>query len=349
MGSPDGHGSSTGEGRKGALLLLRGGRRMEGDGASERASALPSSNALRPDSNLNLGWYRPAAPDGVLRDSGKLDEWTLHEQPDPASEPQPTGERAAIRLDFHAEPAPADLSHSPLGARQPRDEQAGRSEPLSRREAGLGRVEIAKLRRLAAARLGRGARVFRRPLAAGLGAVLALVLVFAVVTALKQSGNRRQDVAQTGSELGASRLGGGFLSTVTLPLDTLSKHEFRVGGPEQSRSGRRAHRWSEAARAHLGPTNHTGALRISTSSHRSTPVSYITATSHSVAQGTSSAGSDSGTTAAAELPAETTPVRQAPAQQTSTQQPVHYQPTAQPAGPAGLGSHVGGNCNPKCS
>ena len=345
MESPDGNGSSTGEGRKGALLVLRGGGPTEADGTSERATALPSSNALRPDSNLNLGWYRPAAPEGVLRQPGELDEWTVHDEPDRAREPQPTGEPAAIRLDFHAEPAPSDLNDSPLGARRPRDALTGSSQPSSRREAGIGRVEIAKLRPLAAVRLGRGARVFRRwALAAGIGAVVAVVLVFAAVTAPMQPGNQDQDVAQTGSELSANQLGGGFLSTIAIRLDTLSQNEFRAGSPEQSRSGSRAHRWSEAPRARRRHSNHTGAVRSSTSSHRSTPVSHTAATSQSVSQGTSSARSDSGTTAAAEPPAETTPV-----QQTSTQQPVHYQPTAQPAGPAGLGSQVGGNCNPKCS
>ena len=94
------------------------------------------------------------------------------------------------------------------------------------------------------------------------------------------------------------------------------------------------------------------AARASASSGRSTPVSDAGAKHHSVSQASISP-SDSGTTAAASpadsTPAQQAPVQQTPVQQTSTQQPVHYQPPAQPAGPAGLGSQVGGNCNPKCS
>ena len=106
MGSPDGHGSSTGEGRKGALLLLRGGRRTEADGTSERASALPSSNALRPDSNLNLGWYRPAAPEERPGASGKRDGWSSHDGPPQADEQQSIVTAAATRLDLGAESEP---------------------------------------------------------------------------------------------------------------------------------------------------------------------------------------------------------------------------------------------------
>ncbi len=49
MESPDGNGSSTGKGRKGALLLLRGGSNHAVD-SEGHTSTLPSANALRPDS-----------------------------------------------------------------------------------------------------------------------------------------------------------------------------------------------------------------------------------------------------------------------------------------------------------
>jgi hypothetical protein len=87
MGSPDGNGSNTGEGRKGALLLLHGRRPTEADGTSERASTLPSSNALRPDSGLNLGWYRPAAPGDRPADAGDRNR---QGEPGQANEPQST-------------------------------------------------------------------------------------------------------------------------------------------------------------------------------------------------------------------------------------------------------------------
>jgi hypothetical protein len=348
MRSPDGNGSSTGEGRKGALLLLRGGRRTDDNGPSDRASGVPSSNALRPDSNLNLGWYRPAAPEGVLREPGALDERAVPDETDRAGESQPTGEAAAIRLDLQAEPSPTDLNDCPLGARRRRDAPAGSSQAGSRRAAGLGRVEIATLRRVAAAQLGRGARAFRPALAVGIGAALAVGLAFAAVAALEQPGHQHQEVAQTGSEHSASRLGGGFLSAVASRLDTLSQNEFRAGGSERFGFGSRAHRLSEALRTRRRQINRTIAVRTSTSSHRSTPISHTAVSSQSVAQGTSGAVSHSGTTAAVEPSSEITPVQQAPVQ-TSTQQRVNYQPPSNPVGPVGRGSHVGGNCNPKCS
>ncbi len=75
MESPDGNGSSTGEGRKGALLVLRGGSNDAVDPESH-TSTLPSANALRPDSNLNLGWYRPAARDDGGQESRRRDHWS---------------------------------------------------------------------------------------------------------------------------------------------------------------------------------------------------------------------------------------------------------------------------------
>jgi hypothetical protein len=43
------------------------------------------------------------------------------------------------------------------------------------------------------------------------------------------------------------------------------------------------------------------------------------------------------------------PAEQPPTQQTIQPQQVHYQSPSQPVGPAGLGSQVGGSCDPKCS
>ncbi len=142
-----------------------------------------------------------------------------------------------------------------------------------------------------------------------------------------------------------------FLWEVSRSLDALSRSEFTasVGAPVQPGSRSHPRRPSGNAGVRASHTNQRTAARASTSSGYSTLVSHTVATSQSVSQGTSSAGSDPGTAAAPETPAETTPVQQAPVQQSGTQQPVHYQPTAQPAGPAGLGSQVGGNCNPKCS
>jgi hypothetical protein len=138
---------------------------------------------------------------------------------------------------------------------------------------------------------------------------------------------------------------------VTRGLAAVSRSEFNasIRTVAQAHSGNRAHRQSGTGRARASQRRHAMAARFSASSGRSTPVSHAAATSQSVSQQTQSAGGNSATTAAAGTPAQATSEQQAPVQQTSTQQPVHYQPPAEPAGPAGLGSQVGGNCNPKCS
>jgi hypothetical protein len=348
MGSPDGNGSSTGEGRKGALLLLHGRRPTEADGTSERAATVPSSNALRPDSGLNLGWYRPATRDERLADPAGPNEWTSHGAPREADEPQSTVVTTATRVDLRA--APSDPSDSPLGPRRPRGTPTGSSRQTRRRETGLARVGVANVRRLAMIVLGPVARHCRkRPLAVGIAA--ALLVAVAAVTALEQTASPHRTAGQPGSPLSASQFRGVFLSEVTRGLAALSQSGFSgsIGTVAQAHSGSRAHRSSRTARARAGRSNHGLAARESASLGRSTPVSHAAATSQSVSQQAPSAGRDSATTAAAGAPAQTTSEQQAPAQQTSTQQPVHYQPPAQPAGPAGLGSQVGGNCNPKCS
>jgi len=347
MGSPDGNGSSTGEGRKGALLLLHGRRPTEADGTSERAATLPSSNALRPDSGLNLGWYRPATRDERLADPADPNEWPSHDAPRKADEPQSTVVTTATRVDLRA--APSDPSDSPLGPRRPRGTPTGSSRQTRRRETGLARVGVANARRLAMIVLAPVAREFRkRPMAVGIAA--ALLVAVAAVTALEQSDSPHLTAGQPGSALSASQFRGVFLSEVTRGLAALSRSGFSapISTVAQAHSESPAHRRSRTARARASRSNHAMPARVSASPGRSTPVSHAV-TSQSVSQRTPSAGSDSGTAASAEAPAQTTPVQQTPVQQTSTQQAVHYQPPAQPAGPTGLGSQVGGNCNPKCS
>lgn len=350
MASPDGNGSSTGEGRNAALLLLRGGRRTQGNGTSERASALPSSNALRPDSNLNLGWYRPAAPDDPARESGERDESTIHDEPGRANERQPMVTAATTRLDLSVNQASTDLSDSPLGARRRRD-QPGSSDDGRRRENGRTRVGLARRRWFVAVELGPRAReLAKRPPAVGVAVLLLVVVAFAAVTPLDQPGSPRPGAAHIGSAVEASQLQREFLSKLTSSLSALGRSDLKatVSAPAQRRSQSDAHRPFEIDRVRGKQSNHTRVARTSRSSAHSTPVSHA-ATTQSVSQETSSAGSNSGTTAAAEAPAQTTPSQQTSVQQTGTQQPAHYQPPSQPAGPAGLGSQVGGNCNPKCS
>jgi hypothetical protein len=87
---------------------------------------------------------------------------------------------------------------------------------------------------------------------------------------------------------------------------------------------------------------------------RSTPVSRVTATSRGGSEQAASTDNQSASASARDSTQQAAPVQQTPpptqAQQPSEQQPVHYyQPPPQPAGPGGLGSQVGGDCNPKCS
>jgi hypothetical protein len=289
MESPDGTGSSTGEGRKGALLLLHGGRPTEGEATSDRASALPSSNALRPDSNLNVGWYRPAAPEEKPPDAWDRNEWSSQAERHRVDEQQSTVTVTATRVDLRADPAATDPSDSPLGARRPRGTPAGSSQRTRRQEpdwhASGSPTSVVWPRSCSPLSLARSVRARWRWALRQCSSSRSLG-----VAALEQRDNPHRNAAQPGSALA--------------------------------------------------------------SSGRSTPVSHAGAKHQSVSQGSTSA-SDPGTTAAAS-PADTTPAQQAGVQQTSvqptsTQQPVHYQPPAQPAGPAGLGSQVGGNCHPKCS
>jgi hypothetical protein len=350
MESPDGNGSSTGEGRNAALLLLRGGRRTGGNGTSERGSTLPSSNALRPDSNLNLGWYRPAASEGRSRESRERDESTPHNEPGRASERQSLVTAATTRLDLSAYQASCGLDDSPLGARRLRG-KPGSPEEGRGRENGWARVGLARLHRLAAVGLGTRARELRkRPSAMGVAAGLLVVVAVAAVAAIDQPGRPQRGAADIGSAVQASRLQREFLSKVATSLSALSGSDLKatLGTRAQQRARSDAHRRLDIARARRGHSLHARGVRTSTRSGDSTPVSHAAATSQSISNRAPSGGSDSATTVAAETPAQTTPSPQTPVQQTSTQQSVHYQPPPQPAGPAGLGSQVGSSCNPKC-
>jgi hypothetical protein len=354
MGSPDGHGSSTGEGREGALLLLRGGRAPEADGMSERSSTLPSSNALRPDSGLNLGWYRPDAPDRRPPDTNDLDERPGHDEPRGAGEPESTLMAVPTRLDLRTGAARSDPTASPLGARRPRSTPARGSQASRRRGAGPARVGVGELRRLAAVRLGPGAReVFTRPVVAGIAAVLLAVIAVAVI-ALEHPTRPHRDPAQTASALKTRLPGAWFLSDVTSGLDALGRSGFTAAARTRLQASSRSdtHQSSRTVRATSRQSGHRHPARMSATSRPPTRVSQGGSTSQTVSEGPTNSGTASGSTADAGASEQTTPVQHTPAQQTpetSTQQPVHYQPPSESAGPAGLGSQVGGNCNPKCS
>ncbi|MFZ0380016.1 MAG: hypothetical protein WAL38_19460, partial [Solirubrobacteraceae bacterium] len=241
MGSPDGNGSSTGEGRKGALLLLRG-RPTESDGTPERVSTLPSGNALRPDSNLNLGWYRPAAPEEKPEESGEQDERASHEGPGEADKRDSTVGAPAVRLDLGEEQLPNDPTDSPLGARRPRTTPVARS----RRERRLARLRVpgavATLRRLAPVQLLSGAReVRRRPVAVGMAVVFLIAVMLATVTALEQPSRPDRVGARTESALSANQLGRALVSRLASRPDALSGSVFAAEAGKTMRTQAQTH------------------------------------------------------------------------------------------------------------
>jgi hypothetical protein len=321
MGSPDGNGSSTGEGRKGALLLLRGGGSNHAVGSDDRASSLPSANALRPDSNLSLGWYRPAEPEDRPPGRGHRDQWSTHEASGQEDDQPARLTAAAARLDLGAGPAPGDVGDGPLGARRPRP------RPRSSPRGGLGRetglVGLAKLRRLAAIRLAPGAPEVRKPrLPAVVGALLLVALVSAGVAALEQAGSGRHGArAQVGSALNPSQLRRMFLSEGTSRLDALSRAPAVMSVKQPSAIHTR--RTSGTARGPASRGSRTGGPRISSNSGNSTPVSHAAATTQPVSPGIPGARTNSGATPPAETPAQTMPVQRSPVQQKPTQQTVH--------------------------
>ena len=140
---------------------------------------------------------------------------------------------------------------------------------------------------------------------AGVAAGLLVAVAFAAMTALEQPSRPHRDVVHIASALNASQPQRQFLSEVSRSLDALSRSEFTasVGAPVQPGSRSHPHRPSGNAGVRASHTNQRTAARASTSSGHSTLVSHTVATSQSVSQGTSSAGSDSGTTAAPEAPA----------------------------------------------
>ena len=350
MESPDGHGSSTGEGRKAALLLLRGGSNDAVD-SEGRASILPSANALRPDSHLNLGWYRPATPDDGEEESVRRGPWSEDQKSAHTDEHQARRRAAGARLDLDGSPAPGEAADSLLGARRPRNTPASSARTGRAREAGPGRKGLARLQRWAVALLTPGAwEVRKQALGAVIGTLLLATGASATVVALGQwGGPHRGGRAERGSAFNVSQVPRQFLSEVTSRLGALDELKRAGGTSVALRSASHTRRATGTARARVSETKRTRSVRISRRSGSSTRAIHAVATAQSVSQVTHGADGESGSTAARETPTQPTPVGQTPVQETSTPEPVHYQPPTQSAGPGGLGSQVGGNCNPKCS
>ena len=89
----------------------------------------------------------------------------------------------------------------------------------------------------------------------------------------------------------------------------------------------------------------TGSVRVAPAPTASGDESRSTATSSTPSSRMATDSSSSAKTAAV----NDSPAERSPMQQTTQDQQVHYQPTSELAGPTGLGSQVGGSCNPKCS
>lgn len=190
-------------------------------------------------------------------------------------------------------------------------------------------------------------RQTRRLLAVGSG--LLLVSLAAVAFALLEQRRPPSHVARTDTRAGlnVNHLAPALLAKVA-SSNALGRNAWEVRGISSParRSAKPRSARLEAARRRAsrsnGRTPHTS----------STPVSHGTAPIQAVSRQTVSVNHDSAASSSASAAQHAAPVQatpqQAPPQQTA-QQPVHYQPPPQPAGPAGLGSQVGSNCNPKCS
>jgi hypothetical protein len=338
MKSPDGNGSSKGEGRDGALLLLRGGGSKSRVEADDRASSLPSANALRPDSNLNLGWYRPGAREELGRRVEDAGQRSTERQS--AGSGGQAALAGAVPLDLGPGPAPGDAGAFPLGARRPTrsrvtsPEQSGSHGPVPARTA------IASLWRRPAAMLAQAAHAAGPRLAVLSGGVLLAAVVTVTVVALEPAGAPRRVVRpgiQSAPNVDQLRLA--LLTDVTSTIDSLGRstaaHSLSSAGHRPAARGARA----SLAQRHAGhPGGRTGGAG-------STSVRHVIAPTHAVSAPASD-GSRAVANSVRVAPQQVVAVRET-AQQAPVQL-VHHQSSPAPAGPGGLGSQVGSNCNPKC-
>jgi hypothetical protein len=348
MESPEGNGRSTDEGRNGALLLLRGGLPVGGDDPPDRASALPSSNALRPDSNLNLGWYRPAEREDSEGRSACVDDALRGRGVSQSSGEEPTIAAAAALLDLVPGPAPRDLGDLPLGVRRStRNTPSGASLDRAR-ATRLGRGNLHTLRRWVEAGVATTARATgKRRMTVVAGGMLLLALLSGVAVVLVESGSPGHS-ARPPARSALSQLPRALLSDVTSSVASLGRAGREPGALASARRRSPEPRPRRSAASRARPSHNHGR-----GSAGPAPVSHVTSTGPAVSAEKGNVGTDSSATSAhgASQQASVAPetARQTPIEDAPLRQPVHYQAPSQPAGPAGLGSQVGSNCNPKCS
>lgn len=219
MASPDGNGNGTGEGRKRALLLLRGDGPTGPVDSDGRASSLPSANALRPDSNLNLGWYRPIEGEPPAERADHPFTGLPY--------PRDWQRGAAAELDLEPVAAPNGAAGSPLGARRPTKPAAAGAAAMpsgtfrALRSAGAilrdGRLTWPVMR----ARWASG-----RHVAASAGVMGVALLGVTAMTLLSTSAQfPRGARTHIQSEPNPTQLPNGFVSVVIDRLDALNRSE----------------------------------------------------------------------------------------------------------------------------
>lgn len=131
----------------------------------------------------------------------------------------------------------------------------------------------------------------------------------------------------------------------TRPDTSASKAQASKLTLEHPRTAARSNASHQSARRSDHPRASTHRLQVHRVVTGPRPTNHSAATTSPVSATASGAGSTSDTSG------QQTATQQPPAQQPSSNQPaaVHYQAAPQPAGPSGLGSQVGSNCNPKCT
>jgi hypothetical protein len=182
----------------------------------------------------------------------------------------------------------------------------------------------------------------RRVLAVG-SSLLLLALTSAAVAVLEQQGTSgRVPRPNIRASVDASQLRGAILSEVTSSITALGR-AAREARTVSSAEGNALDRRAQRSRGSTVRVSRSGG---GTGAASAAQVSHLSSTTRIVSPDATGGSSQAAATSVRDTngPARVPTTRQAP-----QQEPVHYQPPLQPAGPAGLGSQVGGNCDPKCS
>jgi hypothetical protein len=170
----------------------------------------------------------------------------------------------------------------------------------------------------------------------GLAGACALVALL-TVTEQPASSTRSPSIGRANSAIGFDRPRRRLLLSIegAFAAVPMTAHPY---GPVTLTEARR-----NVPAVHHGRRGATRRAPARTTSH-ATPVPQPTSTA---ARAPAVTDSPSGTQSTTSV--DPAPRQQAPMGPTTQRQEIHYQQPSQPSGPAGLGSQVGSNCNPKCS